>query len=94
MAPAKTLARCGAGWVLRGEGMRSIREQSLRADVLSKLPQLDTGSGQNGDMRCDELLALSAIVDGGLRPDSELAFDLGVGVDNELEFVGTLVTIQ
>jgi len=23
MAPAKTLGKCGAGWVLRGEGARS-----------------------------------------------------------------------
>jgi len=42
----------------------------------------------------NELLAFSAIVDGGLRPDSELAFDLGIGVDDELEFVGILVAIK
>ena len=42
----------------------------------------------------NELLAFSAIVDGGLRPDSELAFDLGIGVDDELEFVGILAAIE
>jgi len=26
MAPAKTLGKCGAGWVLRGEDVRSTRK--------------------------------------------------------------------
>jgi hypothetical protein len=45
-------------------------------------------------MRCDELLAFGAIVDRGVGADSEFAFDFGVGVDDELEFVGILVAIQ
>ena len=40
------------------------------------------------------MLAFGAIVDSGVRPDSELAFDFGVGVDDELELVGILVTIE
>ena len=45
-------------------------------------------------MRGDELPTFGAIVDSGVRADSKLAFDLGVGVDDELEFVGILIAIQ
>jgi len=42
----------------------------------------------------DELLAFGAVVNGGLRPDSEFTFDSGVGVDDELKFVGILVVMK
>ena len=45
-------------------------------------------------MRGDELLAFGAIINCGVRPNSELALDLGVGVEDELEFVGILITSQ
>jgi hypothetical protein len=45
-------------------------------------------------MRGNQLLAFSAVVDGGLRSNGELSFDLGVGIDDEMEFVGILVTVQ
>jgi hypothetical protein len=60
----------------------------------TSLVQLDTGSGQNDDMRGDELLAFGAVVNGGLRPDSKFTLDFGVGVDDELEFVGILAAIE
>jgi len=45
-------------------------------------------------MRGDELLALGAVVDGGMGSDSEFAFDFCVGVDDELEFIRILVAVQ
>ena len=72
----------------RGEGRR------LRADSTTSLIQLNTGGRQNNDVRGDELLAFGAVVDGGLSPDGEFAFDLGVGVDDELELVGIPVAIK
>src|ERR1700722_1020565 len=44
----------------------------------SEVVQLDSGRRQNDHVRGAELLAFSAIVDGGVGPDSELAFDFGV----------------
>ena|ERR1700746_1246734 len=93
MAPAKTLGKSGAGRVPDFEGLR-VKQQGLPADKTNQLLQLDTGSRQNHDSRGDQLLAIGTIVDGGLRPDGEIAFNLSVGVNDEFEFVGILVTIQ
>src|SRR5579859_5522329 len=49
---------------------------------------------ENDDVSGDELLAFGAVVNGGLRPDSEFTFDSGVGVDDELKFVGILVVMK
>jgi len=55
---------------------------------------LDTGSRQNGDMRGDKLPAFAAVVYGGLGADGELAFNPGVGVDEELQVVEILVASE
>jgi hypothetical protein len=93
MAPAKTLGKSGAGRVPDFEGLR-VKQQGLPADKTNQLLQLDTGSRQNHDSGGDQLLAIGTIVDGGLRPDGEIAFNLSVGVNDEFEFVGILVAIQ
>ena len=42
-------------------------------------------------MSGDELPAFGAVIDGGLRANNEFAFDLRVGVDDELKLVRILI---
>ena len=58
------------------------------------LVQSDTGNRQNHDASGDELLALGAIVDGGLGAYREFAFNLRVRVYNKFQFVGIPIAIQ
>src|SRR5271169_2696828 len=42
----------------------------------------------------DEPVAVSVVVNGGLRADSKFPFDLGIRIDLKNEFVGILVAIK
>jgi hypothetical protein len=92
MAPAKTLEKCGAGWELLGEG--SVQTTKPPADVTNWLVQLNSGSRQNDDVCGDELLAFGSVIDGGLSPDGEFAFDPSIRLDDKFKVAGFLIATE